>query len=173
MPLPSPRLDLEGKPKGKSNLWKTRLKTTERAVSLDNKLITNHGPRVPVLARFSSGATFLPMLAALPRGNAVVSCPRAAPFPSSQTLESAGPRPLQHARWRRLPTPQPTETDVTWASPECRPFSALPCLLDPGERCLEPGLLSQSTAFRQEQPPHEGSSPHVGPACRSTLGNGV
>lgn len=81
------------------------------------------------------------------------SCPWAAPFPSSQTLESAGPRP--HARWQRLPTPQPTEADVTWAWHGCRPFSALPCLLDPGERCRHQARTA----------PHEGSSLRRGPAA--------
>lgn len=104
----------------------------------------------------------------------LVSCLRAAPFPSSQTLESAGPRPLQHARWQRLPTPQPTEmspgpVSCTQALPSLS-LPAGPWREVPGTRT---GLLSRSTVFRREQPPHrEGSSPRGGPACRSTWETG-
>lgn len=147
------------------------LKTTERAVFLDNKLITNHSPRVPALARFPSVATFPPRPGSTAMGawrgllvRLLFSCPWAAPFPSSQTLESAGPRP--HARWQRLPTPQPTEADVTWACHGCRPFSALPCLLDPGERCQHQDRCPvPEHCLQARTAPREGSSLRRGPAA--------
>lgn len=86
------------------------------------------------------------------------------------------PRSPQHRHWHRQdlghcsmhagkgsPRHSP-ESDVTWVCRGCRPFLALPCLLDSGERVpsTRSGLLSQSIVFRQEQPPHEVSKPRRG-----------
>lgn len=154
---------------------------------LDNKLITNHSPGVPVPARFSSVAeTGLLHRPGDPAWRSIhhqrlwspglrplFSCPRTAQTPSSQTLESSRTSATTGCLLARAPhATTHRETDVTWACYGCRPFSALPCLLDPGERCQHQDVISCHRALSSGK---NGLHPKVltpveGQPSRSTLG---